>query len=340
VALTRTDGSSTKFTITSSRDVRLSWAFSGAINRANSRSTSGADQYPSIQLPLARLFDFHVGQIKTDMKKVVVGMIVLLASSVNIALAQKPAVVTTNEPGWMKIGEITASFRSTNESIVVLGADEFESIRLKVTDAPLEIERLQVFYESGEMEDVNVANQLKAGGQTRVIKLEQPERDIKKVAFTYKTAPNYKGDKATVELHGLKTARQGDHNDGLPNGAKATKTADDVQDAAEKLDDEREEAAEQAKEVKEEAKEEAREAERDAERAPQKAERKSNETGSELKEDAANAGAKIKDKVYEGKGGPQGQTIYIDKHSRYYYINGDAKKIYITKSEMKDIKKR
>ena len=258
-------------------------------------------------------------------------MVVLLAGLANPAFAQNLAVVTTNEPGWMKVGEITASFKTTNESIIVLGADEFESIKLKVTDAPIEIERLQVFYESGDMEEVRVAHQLKEGGETKAIKLEHPERDIKKVAFTYKTSENYKGERATVELHGLKTPRQGDHNDGLPDGQTTKKTGKEVEDAGEKLDNEREKAAEEAKELKEEA----RETERDAERNADKAEENAEAAARKTEKDVAN----VKDKVYAGKRGPQGQTVYIDKTSRYYYITEDEQKVYLSKAELKDSKK-
>jgi hypothetical protein len=101
------------------------------------------------------------------------------------AFGQKPSVVTDNEPGWRKIGETTASFKSQNESIHVIGADEFAAIKLKVTDAPLEITRLQVFYESGDMEEIDVRNKLQAGSETRTFNLKHADRDISKVAFTY-----------------------------------------------------------------------------------------------------------------------------------------------------------
>jgi hypothetical protein len=53
------------------------------------------------------------------------------------------------------------------------------------------------------------------------------------------------------------------------------------------------------------------------------------------KEAAANSAAMIVDKVYADKTGPHGETIYMDKHAKYYYINSEGKKVYITKSKMK-----
>src|SRR5688500_2742469 len=122
------------------------------------------------------------------------------------------------------------------------------------------------------MEEINVANQLKAGGEKKNNKLEHHERDLKKIENTHKTSPNYKEEKATDQIHVLKTTKQCDHNDGLRDEEKKE---DNVEDAAEKLDNEREAAAEKAKELKEEAKE----AEEDAERTIEKADNKASETG-------------------------------------------------------------
>ena len=112
-------------------------------------------------------------------------------------------MLSTN-PGWHKIGEVKADFKVENESIAVLGADKFRSILLKVTDAPINIQDVKVTYESGEVEDFDVKNELKANSETRKIDLKDPTKEIKKVTFTYKTLPNQKDEKAHVELYGLK----------------------------------------------------------------------------------------------------------------------------------------
>ena len=244
------------------------------------------------------------------MKKAAIILVVLIAALVRVGYAQKPAVVTDNEPGWTKIGEITASFKMQNESIVVLGADEFDAIKLKVTDAPINIERLQVFYESGDMEEIDVNSPLSAGAETRVVNLEHPDRDIQKVAFTYKTMPNYQGEKAHVELHGLKTKKHDDND---------------------KYRDEKEEVKKDAEEVKRDVKQEANEAEEKVEGAGQTA-------GEAISEAAAKVEASITDDVYEGKYGPNGQRIFIDDDATYYYISEKGDKIKITKLEMRDSK--
>lgn len=51
---------------------------------------------------------------------------------------------------------------------------------------------------------------------------------------------------------------------------------------------------------------------------------------------AANGAALISDKKYEGKCGPGGQTVYINKHSHYYYISKRGHRIFLKKSELMD----
>jgi hypothetical protein len=138
------------------------------------------------------------------MRKEAFVLIVLLAAFINPAFAQEPSIMLSDDPGWHKIGEVKADFKMENQSISVMGEDKFKSILLKVTDAPINIDGLQVFYESGEMEKFDVKNELKAGAETRKLDLKGGGQEIEKVVFTYKTLPNQQDEKAHVELYGLK----------------------------------------------------------------------------------------------------------------------------------------
>ena len=51
---------------------------------------------------------------------------------------------------------------------------------------------------------------------------------------------------------------------------------------------------------------------------------------------ASKGKSKIVDKTYADKAGPDGQTIYIDKHSRYYWIDDKGKKVYTSKASLKN----
>jgi hypothetical protein len=80
--------------------------------------------------------------------------------------------------------------------------------------------------------------------------------------------------------------------------------------------------------------------ERDAEIDEEKDENAVEEVGNDISEAAGNVGAEIKDKPYVDKVGPDGQRIYMDRHSKYYYIDSEGKKVFITKAEMKDNPKK
>jgi len=138
------------------------------------------------------------------MKKLHLIFTVLFAMLFSSVFAQEPSVMLSDKPGWHKIGEVKADFEMENQSISVLGKDKFQSILLKVTDAPINIEGIQVFDESGGMEEYDVKNELKPGSETRKIDLKGGAQEIKKITFTYKTLANQNDKKAHVELYGLK----------------------------------------------------------------------------------------------------------------------------------------
>jgi len=148
------------------------------------------------------------------MRKLVLMVAAFVAISSTIATAQeqkkdekvmpKPAVVATAKEGWTKIGENTVSFKMEKDAIAVLGNDKFKAIRLKVTDAGINITDLEVYFEDGTKQDIMVRSEIKAGGETRAIDLKGGSPAIKRVVMVYKTLANAADEKAHVELYGLK----------------------------------------------------------------------------------------------------------------------------------------
>ena len=252
------------------------------------------------------------------MKRAFVVMVLFGLLTTNL-LAQKPAVVISNEPGWHKIGEITASFTSQTEAISVLGADAFKAIKLRVTDAPIHISSMKVYFENGEMQDVSVASELNAGAETRVVDLKSSDLEIKKVVFTYNSLPSYKGDKAHVELYGLKGSSDAYRDNDSELKRDMNETGKDLEHAADET---------------------GRDINRAADKTGDEINKDSKDAGDEISEAAGNVGAEIKDKPYVDKVGPNGERIYMDRHSKYYYINDKGEKVFITKLEMKDNPKK
>lgn len=134
-------------------------------------------------------------------------MIIMIAMAIiyGKAIAQQPAVMVSDQKGWHKIGETTVNFQKDHDEIVVMGADKFSSIKFMVKDAPIDLMDLEIYYESGDNQSVSVNAPIKAPGESKTIKLNGGERNLKKIVFVYKTLPNRKDTKAHVEIWGLKT---------------------------------------------------------------------------------------------------------------------------------------
>lgn len=272
------------------------------------------------------------------MKRIMVAFVLaLFAWNIQPAIAQKPGVVLGNEPGWQKIGETVASFKSQDESIAVIGADEFSAIKIRVEDAPLKIERMQVFYESGDMEEIDVKETIQAGSESKVFHLERPDRDIQKVAFTYNTVPNTGGEKADVELYGLNPEREA--SDAYRDEQRQERRMERAADRAERAADEAEDDIEATGDAVEREAEHAEEnVEESAENTESDLERAADRTGDAISKAAAKTAAEIDDEKHDTKVGPGGQDIFISDDSRYYYVNDEGQRVYVTKSQLKDKK--
>jgi len=61
-----------------------------------------------------------------------------------------------------------------------------------------------------------------------------------------------------------------------------------------------------------------------------------NKIGNKTAKTAVKAQSGIKDKKYDSKVGPDGQTIYINGKSEYYYVDAKGKKIFAEAAELKD----
>ena len=57
--------------------------------------------------------------------------------------------------------------------------------------------------------------------------------------------------------------------------------------------------------------------------------------GNKTAEVASKGKSRVTDKVYKDKVGPNGQTIYIDDHSRYYWVDKKGHRVYVKETELK-----
>jgi hypothetical protein len=139
------------------------------------------------------------------MKKIALLLFLAIVGLNNSGFAQNPKVIISDKKGWHKIGETTVDFSKEKDEIAVIGADKFASLVFKVTDAPINLMDIDIYFEDGGTQTVNLNMPVKAPGQSKEITMNGGERSIKKIVFVYKTLPNRNDEKSHIEIWGYKT---------------------------------------------------------------------------------------------------------------------------------------
>ena len=103
------------------------------------------------------------------------------------------------------IGTLEANFTADHDTLVVRGPfDDFRRIKLKVTNAGLNLQRMVVVYENGQPEQITVRANIPKGGESRQIELAGGgKRRIRRIDFWYDTKGILNG-KAHLTVFGMK----------------------------------------------------------------------------------------------------------------------------------------
>jgi hypothetical protein len=122
------------------------------------------------------------------------------------ASAQKVVQPRGGAPGtWRLIGSTQADHRADHDAIVVRGPfDDFRKVKFKVTNAPLNMQRMVITYDNGVPDQIDVRQNIPQGGESRAIDLRGAgRRSIRRIEFWYDTKGFLKG-KANVTVFGMK----------------------------------------------------------------------------------------------------------------------------------------
>src|SRR5581483_6959602 len=98
------------------------------------------------------------------MKKAILIILLAITGGYGNVYAQKAAVMVSDKSGWHKIGETTVNFTKERDEIMVIGANRFASIKFKVEQAPIDLQDLEIYYVSGDKQDVKINTPIKAPG--------------------------------------------------------------------------------------------------------------------------------------------------------------------------------
>lgn len=107
----------------------------------------------------------------------------------------------TVQQGWRFIGDKWAAFGADRDVIRVGGNDAFRQIKIKVTNGPLHITDMDIYFENGEKMNVVLKNNFHAGMESRVIDLPGGVLRIDRISFLYSTIGRSKG-RARVAVWG------------------------------------------------------------------------------------------------------------------------------------------
>lgn len=135
-----------------------------------------------------------------------------VAAALALALVSTSSDATAQERRWELLGEKAVDFRAERDVITVTRQEgRFDAIRLHVEGNGIEIFDVKVRFGNGETQDVQVREQLREGGQTRVIDLQRDDRVIQAIELTYKTQGRAREGRAHVKVfgrHGAGDARE------------------------------------------------------------------------------------------------------------------------------------
>jgi hypothetical protein len=106
--------------------------------------------------------------------------------------------------GWRFIADKTVAF-GVDHDVIVTGNtnDDFRKLKLRVTDGPLKMYDMKVYFDNGDVQDVSIRFRIPQGGESRVIDLDGGLRHIKRIEFWYETKGFRKG-RARVAVWGYK----------------------------------------------------------------------------------------------------------------------------------------
>jgi hypothetical protein len=113
-----------------------------------------------------------------------------------------PSPASDTYARWEKLGERKVNFAIDRDEIIV-GRWEgyFDALKLKIRRAPINMIRMVVHFGNGETKEIELRNNIAAGGESRVIDLPGNNRVITKVVFWYDTK-NRASRRAELELWG------------------------------------------------------------------------------------------------------------------------------------------
>jgi hypothetical protein len=130
----------------------------------------------------------------------VISSLVLLSGLGLVASAQRR---DNGREGWQYLGQSNVDGIRDHDNIRVNARGSFRAIQLRVQGGEIEFQRVIVHFENGANSEVEIRDQIRAGGQTRVIDLPGDNRRIDSVEVWYSKGNWGRRNKPNLKLYGL-----------------------------------------------------------------------------------------------------------------------------------------
>ena len=95
----------------------------------------------------------------------------------------------TNKTGdWFFLADKKVGF-GVDHDVINFGnwKDDVRQLKLKITDGPLKMYNMKIYFDNGGIQDVELRQRFAQGSESRVIDLDGGLRHLKKIAFWYET---------------------------------------------------------------------------------------------------------------------------------------------------------
>ena len=131
------------------------------------------------------------------MKPLKIVLFLLAFTPLSISTAQNAA-----RADWRFMADKWVNY-GVDRDVIVFGdlKDDFRQIKIRITDAPLRMYDMKIYFYNGDVQDVALKSLFRQGDESRVIDLNGGMRHLRKIEFWYETKGVLRG-KARVAVWG------------------------------------------------------------------------------------------------------------------------------------------
>jgi len=108
----------------------------------------------------------------------------------------------SNPPRWEFLGSKKVDYALDRDELIVTAREgKFTAVKFLVKRSGINLHKCVIHYENGGVQEIDLRENIPAGGETRVIDLDGKRRFIEKIVFWY-DSKNFEDRKAVVEVWG------------------------------------------------------------------------------------------------------------------------------------------